>query len=73
MKLLDIIIEEYSSIVLYTPVTAIGRLWIREKLERESWQRFGDSLAVERKYANDITQALEESTLVVSRQGHFVR
>ena len=68
MKRFDVIIEEYSSIIFYKPLTALGRKWIIEHTEHESWQWFGGSLAIDKRHAYDITQALTESTLAISRR-----
>ena len=73
MKPFDIEIEECSSIVFYKPLTAIGRLWVKKQVEHESWQWFGASLAIDKRFANAITQALLESTLVISRRRFSVK
>lgn len=52
----DIQVENGGSIYLLRPLTDRGRQWLRENVQAESWQWFGDGLAVEHRYVADVVE-----------------
>ena len=52
----DITINNQGTIVLITPVTNAGQVWMWSNVESESWQWVGPSLAVDQRYADAIAE-----------------
>jgi hypothetical protein len=43
----DIEIESHGTVVLIRPLTDIGRAWVEEHIEADTWQYFGGAIAAE--------------------------
>ena len=50
----DLRVDIHGTIVLLTPLTAKAGRWIDDNVEIESWQRFGDVIAVEPRYVGGL-------------------
>lgn len=50
---LDVLIEDHGSIILFRLLTDAATEWVDENVSKEA-PYFGDSLAVERRYAHDL-------------------
>jgi hypothetical protein len=58
----DVFIENHSSVFLFRPATLAGSEWLTENTDG-MW--YGDALAVEHRYAQDLAQGLLDAGLVV--------
>jgi hypothetical protein len=54
----DVRIESDSSMVVITPVSHLGRQWLSENAQYESWQWLGRSLAIDKRFAADIVEGM---------------
>ena len=59
----DIKIAWHGSIVLFQPITAAARAWIDEHVDPEA-QWWGNALACELRYAEDLADGMERDGLV---------
>ena len=50
-----------------TPITQEATSWIEENVHSEPWQRMGDSLAIEHRYAANIFAGLIEAGLLPNK------
>ena len=57
--------EHGSGIYLLESMTQAGEDWIVENLDIESWQRQGNAVVIDGRYAADITNALSQAGLNV--------
>jgi hypothetical protein len=48
-----------------TPLTARCREWVEANVEIEAWQRFGDAIAVEPRYVEQLAEAMIGEGLVI--------
>jgi hypothetical protein len=61
----DIQVSGGGSVYLFTPLTEAGHAALTEQVASEPWQWLGRSLAVEHRFAGDLTAALQADGLVV--------
>ena len=52
----DLHVENHGSVFLLVPRTRRGDVWLREHVQAEPWQWFGQGLACEPRYAYDVAQ-----------------
>lgn len=50
-----------SSIRLIEPYTPKCKKWINENVEFEDWQRYGDAVAMDRRYFDSLFYELEQA------------
>lgn len=62
MQTIDISVENHGSIFLFTPHTQQASDWISENVSDDS-QWFGNSLAVEARYAQDLANGMQSDGL----------
>lgn len=60
----DVLIENHGSIILFRPLTPDGDAWIENNIGSDA-QYFGDALAVEHRYAEDIAEGMMSDGLTV--------
>lgn len=65
MERIDVEVENHSTIYLFRPLTPRGFEWIDQFVQPESWQWFGDAVAVEHRYADDLRQGMLSAGLEV--------
>ena len=61
----DVLIENYGSVALFTPMTPVAHEWIDENVHVETWQRIGCSIACEPRCLGQIVEGMQESGLIV--------
>ncbi len=61
----DVLIENYGSVALFTPMTPDAHQWIEEHVEIEPWQWTGCSIACEPRCLDQFIEGMQESGLVV--------
>ena len=61
----DVITDNFGSIVGITPMTPAAREWIDENCQTEEWQWLGLTLNVDRRYAADILEGMQEAGLIL--------
>jgi hypothetical protein len=61
----DVRVESDSSMVVITPVSYLGRQWIDEHVQADSWQWLGTSLAIDKRYAAPIVEGMLDDGLAV--------
>lgn len=61
----DIEVQSGGSVGLVIPRTAAGRSWVDENLHAERWRWIGGALAVESRYAPDLTELMRDDGLMV--------
>lgn len=61
----DIQIENHSSLFLFRVLTDTARAWVKENVNLEGWQLFGNGFAVEHRYAHDLAEGMLEAGLNV--------
>jgi hypothetical protein len=65
MNSADISIENYGSIILFRMNTTAAFAWVIENVQQEA-QFFGDALAVEHRYAQNLVVGMRADGLVLS-------
>lgn len=66
LKRRDIRIENCGSIMLFNPLTTVGKEWMDENVEADGYQWLGNKLAVEPRYARDLAQGMLDNGLTVA-------
>jgi hypothetical protein len=61
----DLYVQNEGSIFLLRPLSDAGRDWIADNVCAESWQMFGDAIAVEHRFIGDIVSGAQHDGLVV--------
>lgn len=64
-KTIDITVTDEGTIILLHPHTHAAHAWLTENIQAESWQMFGDAVAVEHRYADDIIEGMQGDGLNV--------
>lgn len=59
----DIFVERAGSIVCITPITPAGREWIDENCPSEPWQWTNATLTIDRRFADEIMEGMQEAGL----------
>jgi hypothetical protein len=67
--MVDLWVRDEGTVVAFRPVTETGRKWIDENIISEPWQWLGNTLAVDRRYADPIIQSASFEGLKVSYEG----
>lgn len=63
---MDFYFANHGSVTLLTPLTDAAQEWVDENLPPlESWQMFGNAIAIEPRNARDILQGLQGDGLTV--------
>lgn len=65
--IIDVEIDNQGTIVLFRPITKAGEAWIKENVQTEPWQWFGDGLCVEHRYAHDLADGMQRDGLKVGK------
>jgi hypothetical protein len=63
----DFRVTYHGTVTTITPVSDRCREWLEDNLEIEPWQRFGNSIAVEPRYVEQLAEAMIEEGLVMER------
>jgi hypothetical protein len=61
----DFRLTYHGTITTITPLSDACREWLEENVEIEPWQRFGNAIAVEPRYVEQLAEAMIEDELVV--------
>lgn len=65
MERIDIQVENHGSIFLFRPLTPRAFAWIDENVQPEPSQWFGEAVAVEHRFALDLTTGMQSAGLAV--------
>jgi hypothetical protein len=68
-QMADFRIMHHGTISTVTPLTNRCKAWLDEKVEAEGWQWFGDQLAVEPRYVDQVVEGMIEDGLMIERDG----
>jgi hypothetical protein len=63
----DFRVVYHGTVTTITPLTDRCREWVEVNVEIEPWQRFGNAIAVEPRYVEQIAEAMIEEGLVMER------
>ena len=61
----DFRITYHGTVTTITPLSDACREWLEENVEIEPWQRFGNSIAVEPRYVEQLAKVMIEQGLVI--------
>jgi hypothetical protein len=61
----DVLVENHSSVAVFTPMTPDAHQWVEEYVHVEPWQRIGCSIACEPRCLDQIIEGMQESGLIV--------
>jgi hypothetical protein len=61
----DFRVTYHGTLTTITPLTDRCREWVETNVEIEPWQRFGNAIAVEPRYVEQLAEAMIEDGLVV--------
>ena len=61
----DFHIQNEGSVFLFVPLNDTARVWVDESLAPESWQMFGDAVAIEHRYIGPIVDGAIADGFVV--------
>src|SRR5437879_1758708 len=61
----DFRVAYHGTITTITPLSDACREWLEENVEIEPWQRFGNSIAIEPRYVQQLAEAMIEKGLIV--------
>jgi hypothetical protein len=65
----DFRLTYHGTITTITPLTERCREWVEENVEIEPWRRFGNAIAVEPRYVQQLAEAMIEGGLVIEGDG----
>jgi hypothetical protein len=65
----DFRVTYHGTVTTITPLSDRCRKWLEEKVEIEPWQRFGNAIAVEPRYVEQLAEAMIEEGLVMEGDG----
>ena len=65
----DFRITYHGTITTITPLSDACREWVEDNVEIEPWQRFGNSIAIEPRYVEQLADAMIEEGLVMEEDG----
>ena len=65
----DFRVTYHGTITTITPLSDRCREWLEENVEIEPWQRFGNAIAVEPRYVEQLAEAMMEAGLVIESDG----
>lgn len=51
-------VEYHGTVTLIRPLTKAAKRWLQENVHSEGWQWWGDALACEPRYVEDVVNAL---------------
>ena len=54
----DFRVTYHGTITTITPLSDACREWVEENVEIEAWQRFGNSIAIEPRYVEQVAEAM---------------
>ena len=63
----DIRFENHGSVALCVPLTDVGREWISDNVQTESWQWMSGALAMEPRYVHALTKGMIYDGLEVAK------
>jgi len=65
MERVDIVIEgeNQATVFLFRPLTPRAFEWIDRHVQPESWQWFGEAVAVEHRFVEDLKQGMQSAGL----------
>ena len=63
----DFSVAYHGTITTVTPLSNACRVWLDENVAIEPWQRFGDAIAVDPRYVEQLAQVMIEDGLVMER------
>ena len=61
----DFRVTYHGTVTTVTPLSDRCREWLEENVEIEPWQRFGNAIAVEPRYVDQLAEAMIEEGLVM--------
>jgi hypothetical protein len=61
----DFRVTYHGTVTTITPLSDRCREWVETNVEIEPWQRFGNAIAVEPRYVEQLAEAMIEDGLVV--------
>ena len=62
---IDVRISNQGTMWMFTPLTNTAKEWVEENLDLESWQKMGDSFAVDHRPAAALAEGMQEAGLIV--------
>ena len=62
-----------ATVYLLIPNSQLAKEWIENNVSYEPWQKLGQNLAIEHRYAEDVFQALVEDGLVPGQDFDFIK
>src|SRR5207248_667763 len=69
----DFRVTYHGTITTITPLSDACREWVEENVEIEPWQRFGNAIAVEPRYVEQLAEAMIGEGLVMEGDDVAVR
>ena len=61
----DFRVTYHGTVTTVTPLSECCREWLEENADIEPWQRFGNAIAVEPRYVEQLAEAMIEEGLVM--------
>jgi hypothetical protein len=61
----DFRVTYHGTITTITPLSDACREWVEENVAIEPWQRFGNAIAIEPRYVEQLAEAMIEEGLVM--------
>ncbi len=61
----DVYISNNGSVFSFQPVTQAGKDWIEENVQTEPWQWLGNTLAIESRFAGELTDGMISAGLEI--------
>ena len=65
----DFRVTYHGTITTITPLSDACRGWLEDNVAIEPWQRFGNSIAIEPRYVEQLADAMIEEGLVTEEDG----
>ena len=64
----DFRVTYHGTVTTITPLTDRCREWVETNVDIEPWQRFGNAIAVEPRYVEQLAEAMIEEGLVMDEE-----
>ena len=64
MKNPDVLVRCEGTVFLFCPLTAKAQTWVKQNLQLEPWQWFGNAFVVEHRFAYAVAFGMNDAGLV---------
>jgi hypothetical protein len=63
---IDVVVTNDGTVFRFMPNTKKAERWMKDCVQAEPWQWFGNSLVVDQRYSRGLAEAMQEAGLVLA-------